>query len=336
MKPSLLQPNHFEAGVRPSNSRLESPNRRFAGRRNRDDFPSHFGTSRRGAQQGAARTGLLLVICFLLGAGLSAAWFHRSAQKRAAGGPGATISGELSPSTKAFLKRLGSPVEIRFYSLLSATATSDSWSAFAERAETLLAEFVRHAGGKLKVTRYDGWSAANARSAAEDGMVAFNLESGEPSYLGLAVMRGDQRETIAQLNRDWEPALEFDLVRAIARVADRPSPVVRPADAAQWERAAEEVKRVLPNPTKVSLEEGRRALRDISLKEYKAALSEMEEEIQQAQQRLLKAQRENSEVAQQEALQALRMIQAKHSKRLDQIATESQARLDAWTQLKGQ
>jgi hypothetical protein len=81
-------------------------------------------------------------------------------------------------------------------------------------------------GGKVQVTRLE--TPADTSAATADGIQAFDLDQGAASFLGLTMLSGTNRETFARLDPDWEPALEFDLVRALVRVAT-PPPAPKPA-----------------------------------------------------------------------------------------------------------
>ena len=80
------------------------------------------------------------------------------------------------------------------------------------------------AGGKIQLTSLDAPVETNAAAASADGIQPFNLDKGDACYLGLAIISGKDKESLARLQPEWEPALESDLVRAILRVATAASP----------------------------------------------------------------------------------------------------------------
>ncbi len=290
-------------------------------------------------QRANARTALLLLLALLVGMGVGAVWVYRTAQKPAATNDPAAHG--LTDGTRAVLRSLNSSVEIRFYSLLGDESASGELREFAGRVQLLLTEFQRESGNKLKITPYETWTEANSKTASADGVVPFSLEQAEPVYLGLTVLHDKRKETIAQLNPEWEQALEFDLARAIARVANPSSLASTPAaasaaDRALVEQATQEVERSIPNLASVSLEDGKRILRESALKEFKTAVAEMEKEVEAARQRLLKAEGSNSESDRQKALDLLQQVQAKHSETLSQIAARAKARTEALQRLKQQ
>jgi len=274
-----------------------------------------------------------MLILFVVGMAVGALWVYRSTQKAETTSEG--VNRTLADSTRAVLKGLHSPVEIQFYSLSSDGNSADVLGEFTARVNHLLGAFQQEAGGKISVSPFDTWTEASTKNASAAGVVPFNLK-GDPAYLGLVVVQAGRKETLAQLRPEWEQALEFDLARAISRVASPPSPLVSLADTALAEKAAEAVQRSIPNLASVSLEDGKRILRDAALKDYKAAVAEMDSEIKEAEQRLLKAQAANSDSNRQTALEQLRQVQSKHTEKLNEIATRSQAQIEAWQRLKKQ
>src|SRR5437773_6367268 len=63
----------------------------------------------------------------------------------------------LSPGTKAILRKLDTPVKVRFYCTQSENATPETvfLKGYAKRVEDLLAEYKQVAGSKLIIERYD-------------------------------------------------------------------------------------------------------------------------------------------------------------------------------------
>jgi hypothetical protein len=241
----------------------------------------------------------------------------------------------LSDSTKAVLKRLESPVEIRFYSLLDPATVPDSIQAFAGRVDQLLIAYQQEANGKINVTRFNSQSDANEQAAAADGIKPFNRDKGETCYLGVAVARKEQKESLPQLSPEWEPAVEFDLTRAIARLMDAKSSAKNPVATAEPDKATiEEVKRALPNLAAVSLEEGTRILRETAVREFAAAADEMEIRRKEAQQCATQAQSGGSAAEQQAAVKQLQQVHLEQAEKLKEIAARLPARIAALQQLK--
>jgi hypothetical protein len=288
--------------------------------------------ARHAGQSGSVRIIILSLACFLAGIGLSAAWLSRSTQHEA----GRVVSNDgnapaLSDATKAVLHRLHSPVEIRFYSMLDASSVDASFQAFSGRVDRLIAQYQHEAGDKIQVTRCDSMSSANA--AVADGIKPFNLNIGDGCFLGIAIVGNGQKESLSRLAPEWEQAVEFDLTRAVARVAN-PAPSAMPVARAST-ASLDAVRRSIPNLGSVSLEEGTQVLRAAALAQFQKAAQEMEAEINQARQNFLQAQTSQSEAGQQAALKRLQQIQAGQTDKLKQIAIDSQAQIAALQQIKG-
>ncbi len=289
----------------------------------------------RAGEQARAAVILLALVSFLLGVGGGFLVFHRGAPAPVEA-PAVPQEAPLSASTRAVLGGLDSPVTIRFYSLLDAATVAPAVKEFSERVALLLAEYQRAGGGKIQVIRQTTASQAAAAAAAREGLKPFNLDKGEACYLGLSLAHKDRTESLPQLAADWEPALEADLTRAIARLvaASKPSPgspgtmlPVPPAVAA-------EVRRLIPNAGSVSLEEGLRLLRQQGLAEFAEATQAMETQLQEAEQRLTRARADNAAAAQEEITKEILRIRTEQAEKARQIAARLQAQTDAWTQMK--
>ena len=269
---------------------------------------------------------------FAAGIALSGWWFTRS-PARGPETPGSAGPPALSEATRAVLRRLGSPVEIRFYSLLDPASAGDSGREFSGRVDELLSQYEQEAGGKIKVRHINSISGAAANAAVADGIKPFNVDKGEACYLGIAVAGGGQKESLASLAPEWEQALESDLTRAIGRLAAvdseaRPAPSADPATLAA-------VKRLIPNMDSVSVEEGKEALRQASFDEFKKAVEEMQARVKEAEGRFLQAQTDQSEAGQEAARKEIQQIQADHLANLRRITVASQAQMNALQQIKG-
>jgi len=299
--------------------------------------PAGFANRPNAREQANSRVPALAAGFFLLGVAVSAFWFYRASHSRTGTGAGmseAASSGVLSDGTLAILKRLDSPVEIRFYSLLDPASTSDSLRAFAERVGQVLSLYQQAANGQLKVTRYTSLADAS-QAAAADGLRPFNLDKGEACYLGLVVIRNGHKGILAQLSPDWEPALEPDLSRAIAQVLEASTPGRAAATKPRVDAATiAEVKRAFPNLEAVSVEEGTQQLREAAVNDMKAALAETDARIKSAEQRLTQAQTGGSDADKQAALKELQEAHAAQTEKLKQIAARAAAQVEAFKQLK--
>jgi hypothetical protein len=272
-----------------------------------------------------------MAVLFLAGFAVGALVAYRTAQKPEA--PVENTELTLSDSTRAVLESLKSPLQIQFYALFGEDTTSGELREFAARVKQLLTAFEQAAKGKIKISPISSWSDDNARSAAAAGVVPVNAGS-DAAYLGLVVGQKERKETLVQLRPEWEAAIEFDLARAISRVAKPPQAQLPAADVAMAEKAAEAVQRTIPNLNSVSLEEGKRILRAAALEEYMAAVIGMEKEVNEAKQRVIKAEAGSSEADLQAAREQLRLIQARRAEKLSQITARSQAQIEAFQRMK--
>jgi ABC-type uncharacterized transport system involved in gliding motility auxiliary subunit len=130
----------------------------------------------------------------------------------------------LSPGTRKILANLPSPVKVKLY-MSQGESVPVQLRGFAQRVEDLVREFKSVAGANLVVERYNPKPDSEEEDAAQlDGMEGQQLFSGEQFYLGVAVTQLDRKQTIPAISPQRERLLEYDLIRAIARVgaAERP------------------------------------------------------------------------------------------------------------------
>lgn len=291
---------------------------------------STCGNCRAGASVGGI---LLILVC--LGLGAAALWLYLGARSPAGSESVAGQNSGLSEATRSILKRLGSPVEIRFYSLLDPAASSDSLRAFSDRVNNLLAEYQTEGGGKIKLSHFLATPAVSGAAAFADGIRAFNLDKGDGCYLGLTLECAGRKESFARLMPEWEPALESDVSRAIARVAEAPAATPVTAGPAATDPAViADVKRALPNFADVSVKQGSELLREAALKEFTAAIKDMKAELDAAQQRLVQAQNGGSETEQQDAMKNLQQLQGAQTEKLKEISARSRAQIEAFERMK--
>jgi ABC-type uncharacterized transport system involved in gliding motility auxiliary subunit len=127
----------------------------------------------------------------------------------------------ISAGTKAVLRKLDTPITIRFYCTQSQTATPESvfLKDYARKVENLLLEYKQIAGKNLVIKKFDPQPDTDAEDSARlDGLEPRPLPGNEHFYLGLAVSLADERVAIPFLAPDREKLLEYDLTRAITRV----------------------------------------------------------------------------------------------------------------------
>lgn len=135
----------------------------------------------------------------------------------------------LSDGTKAILRKLDTPVKLRFYFTQSEDASPESvfLKNYAKRVEDLLSEYRKASGGKVIVEKYDPQPDSDAEDSARlDGIEGQPLSNGERLYMGLAVSMLDQKQAIPFLAPNRERLLEYDISRAISRVMASDKPVV--------------------------------------------------------------------------------------------------------------
>ncbi len=300
---------------------------------NRSTADNAGATEKRREGAGAGVRSLVVGLAFFAaGVALSALWFMR-APARAPSAPEDAGQPALSDATRAILQHLASPVEIRFYSLLDPASAGDRGREFSGRVDQMLAQYEQEAGGKIKVARVNSISTAAANAAEADGIKAFNRDKGEVCYLGLAVVRNGHKESVPSLAPEWEPALESDLSRAIAGVAEADPPAQRMAKADG--AALEAVRRTIPNLDAVSVEEGSRLLRVAAVAQFKKTGQEMQARVKQAEEHFLQAQSSQAEAEQEAAVKDLEQAKKEQAAKLKEIALQSKAQVEALQQLKG-
>jgi ABC-type uncharacterized transport system involved in gliding motility auxiliary subunit len=133
----------------------------------------------------------------------------------------------LSEGTKKLLRGLDSPVKVKLYISRGEQAMPVQLRSFAQRVEDLAREFKSVAGNNLVIELYDPKPDSEDEDAAQlDGIEPQQLFSGEQFYLGLSVSRLERKQAIPAVSAQRERLLEYDLARAIARVASSERPVL--------------------------------------------------------------------------------------------------------------
>lgn len=240
-------------------------------------------------------------IGFALGLGLAggAVWHYLHAKPGT--GTETTATEGLSPATLAVLAKLPAPVTLNYYDILTGNTDADL-QAFAERVNNLLGEFKESSGGKIQVQTSKQAGEAAAQAADHDGLHAFHLNQGEPNYLGVVVTGPATRETLPQLDPGWEPALEFDLARAIERVASATSASPPPTAAvpptvhgyvATEADAEAGVRQLVPDLANVTLEQASGVLLTDYTRKITSIGTETEAAIEAAQQKMQAALEKN-------------------------------------------
>src|SRR5947208_8447196 len=136
----------------------------------------------------------------------------------------------LSQGTKAILKKIDTPVKIRFYCTRAENATPETvfLRNYAQQVEDLLEEFKQNAGSKLLIQKFNPLPDSDAEDSAKlDGIEGQAVSAeGEPFYLGVAVNMLDESVAIPFLSPSRERMLEYDVARAISQVITPQKPVV--------------------------------------------------------------------------------------------------------------
>ncbi len=133
----------------------------------------------------------------------------------------------LSAGTRAILGKLDTPVQIRFYCTRGENRMPVFLKSYAQRVEDLLGEYRQASNGHIEIQKLDPEPDSDAEDSAKlDGIEGQMLPDGERVYLGVSVTMLDQKEALAFLPPDRERLLEYDLSRAISRVATPEKPVV--------------------------------------------------------------------------------------------------------------
>src|SRR5437868_12872461 len=132
----------------------------------------------------------------------------------------------LSDGTKKILRNLQSPVKVKLY-ISQGESVPVQLRSFAQRVEDLVREFGAASNGNLRIERYNPRPDSEEEDAAQlDGMEPQQLGNGEQFHLGAAVSQLDRKQTLAAISPQRERLLEYDLVRAIARVGANERPKI--------------------------------------------------------------------------------------------------------------
>jgi ABC-type uncharacterized transport system involved in gliding motility auxiliary subunit len=133
----------------------------------------------------------------------------------------------LSQGTENILSKLEAPVTIRFYYSQNSTAIPVELKTFATRVEDVLNEYERAGHGKVIIQKLDPEPDSDAEdSATLDGIQPQLTNTQEQFYLGLSVSFLDKKAALPVLSPDREQLLEYDITRAITRVASASKPVI--------------------------------------------------------------------------------------------------------------
>ena len=131
----------------------------------------------------------------------------------------------LTDGTKDVLKKveeIGNPVLIRFYAVTDPDYVSQFYLTRAAAVEDFLREYEQRGGGLVEVKRYNPEPFSDdAESAKFDGLPRAGFDDPDnPVYFGLVVESEGRTEVLPFLPARPEELLEYDVTRAILRVAD--------------------------------------------------------------------------------------------------------------------
>jgi hypothetical protein len=276
------------------------------------------------------RRAAFLALCFfLLGVAVTVAWFEygkNGLQEQSVAG--------LSRDTLDLLRQLNAPVQIQFYSVLPPGSASQSLQDFSQRVDRLLSEFQNANPAKIQVVRNISAAGANADAAAGDGLRPFNLEKGEACFLGISVANGERKESLVQLQPEWESALPSDLARAILRVATETPPPVVAKSVPLTPAITNEIMRLIPNINAASPEDADRIFHQDFLNQCAKAGAEMEAQINAAAQKVVNAQNSGSPAELEAARKHLSQVQLEQTEKLKEVAAHLQLQLAAFQQMK--
>ncbi len=133
----------------------------------------------------------------------------------------------LSTGTKAILKKLDGPVEIRYYCTQRENRMPAALRSYAQHVDDLLSEFRAASNGNIEVKKYDPEPDSESEDLANlDGVEGQMLQTGDKFYLGLALSQDPAKVSIPFLSPEREKLLEYDLARAVSQVMSTNKPVL--------------------------------------------------------------------------------------------------------------
>ncbi len=132
----------------------------------------------------------------------------------------------LSQSTRNVLKKLDTPVTIKFYYTKSSNMPG-FLKSYSSKILDLLKEYRQIGGKNIVIEKYDPVPDSEAEdSAVMDGVTGQTLNTGDKIYLGIAVQLLDQTVALPFLSPEREQLLEYDLTRAISQITRSKKSVV--------------------------------------------------------------------------------------------------------------
>nr|WP_283950764.1 GldG family protein [Pedosphaera parvula] len=135
----------------------------------------------------------------------------------------------LSSGTKNIIGKLNSHVTLRFYCTQADNAMPPALRTYARHIEDLLGEYKQQAKDKLVIQKFDPKPDSDAEDSARlngvEGRATGPFGSAK-IYLGMVASMFDEKFALPWLPPERERLLEYDISRAIGRVANRKRPVI--------------------------------------------------------------------------------------------------------------
>ena len=272
---------------------------------------------------------MLTLFFFLLGVALTLAWVKFGKYPL----PGQSAAG-FSGDTLDLLRHLNSPVQIHFYSVLPPGSAPEPVQDFSQRVDRLLSAFQSANEPEISVVRNISAAGTNADAAAASGLSPFNLDKGDACFLGIIVASGGRTESLAQLRPEWEPALPYDLTRAILRVTAKATSPVIAKIVPLTPAVTNEILRLIPDINAATPEDADRIFHQDFLNQCAKAGAEMEAQIKAAEQEVAKMQNSGSSADLETARKKLAQVQLDQTEKLKEVAAHLQLQLDAFQQMK--
>jgi hypothetical protein len=198
----------------------------------------------------------------------------------------------------------------------------------------LLSQFQNANPAKIHVVRSISAAETNADAAANGGLRPFNLEKGTACFLGITVASGARKESLPQLQPEWEPALPFDLARAILRVATPATPPAAAKSVPLTPAITNEVLQLIPDIQATTPEEANHIFNEDFVKQCAKAGAEMEAQVNAAAKEVVKAQHSGSPAELEAARKHLSQVQFEQTVKLQEVAAHLQLQLAAFQQMK--
>jgi len=128
----------------------------------------------------------------------------------------------LSQGSKQVLKEIDEPINLYFFFSDKASKNMTSLRNYANRVESLLAEYETFANGKIKLQMLDPQAFSEQEDQADQfGLTAANIGvAGEAIYMGLAATNAlDEQKVIAFFDPQKEGFLEYEISKLIYQLS---------------------------------------------------------------------------------------------------------------------